>query len=184
MSAVARNGSVAVFDPSKYTAIEKLRDGRALEIRAFWPEDRAGLLAAADRVGPRSRYLRFFTLKRDFTDKEKAFFLNVDFDRHVALVGLVEEATGKSIVGGGRYVVTEPGTAEVAFTVVDKYQGQGVGTALLRHLIIAAREGGLHKLIAEVLPENRPMLHLFETSGLPVRIAAEPEVVHVAIQLR
>lgn len=173
-----------MFEPSKYAAIEKLRNGHALEVRAFRPEDRSGFVAAADRVGPRSRYLRFFALKRDFTDKERAFFLNVDFDRHVALVGLVEESTGKSIVGGGRYIVTEPGTAEVAFTVVDKYQGQGIGTALLRHLIIVARKGGLHTLIAEVLPENKPMLHLFENIGLPVGIAAEPEVVHIAMQLR
>jgi GNAT superfamily N-acetyltransferase len=173
-----------VFEPSKYSALERLRNGQELEVRAFRPEDRSGFMAAADRVGSRSRYLRFFTLKRDFTDKERAFFLNIDFDRHVALVGLVEESTGQSIVGSGRYIVTESGTAEVAFAVVDKYQGQGIGTALLRHLIIVAREGGLHTLIAEVLPENKSMLRLFEESGLPVAVAAEPDVVHITMRLR
>jgi GNAT superfamily N-acetyltransferase len=172
-----------VFDPSKYLAIEKLRNGCELEVRAFRPEDRSGFIAAAAQVGPRSRYLRFFTLKRDFTEQEKTFFLNVDFDRQVALVGLIEEAGRKSIVGAGRYVLVESGKAEVAFTVIDRYQGKGVGGALLRHLIVVARGSGLDTLIAEVLPENTPMLHLFKSSGLPVSVILDPEVVHLTMQL-
>ena len=172
-----------VFDQSTYSALEKLPNGHELEIRAFRTEDRSGFVAAADQVGPRSRYLRFFALKRDFTEKEKAFFLNVDFVRHVALVGLVEELGRKCIVGAGRYVVIEPGKAEVAFTVVDKYQGHGIGGGLLRHLVIVARGAGLHTLVAEVLPENKSMLHLFKKSGLPMTIVSEPEVVHLSMQV-
>lgn len=176
-------GRSAVFDPSTYSALEKLRSGRELEVRAFRPDDGEALVAAAEQVGPRSRYLRFFTLKREFTEREKTFFLNVDFDRHVALVGVFEEAGTKSIVGAGRYVMTEPGKAEVAFTVIDKYQGQGIGAALLRHLIVVARGRGLHTLIAEVLPENKPMLHVFRNSGLPVDMVSDRDVVHLTMQL-
>jgi GNAT superfamily N-acetyltransferase len=67
---------------------------------------------------------------------------------HVALVALAEENGRQSIVGDGRYVVSEPGQAEVAFTVVDKYQGRGLGAALLRHLAVIARQGGLRELVA------------------------------------
>jgi GNAT superfamily N-acetyltransferase len=176
-------GRSAMFDPSSYAALEKLRGGRELEVRAFRPDDREALVAAAEQVGPRSRYLRFFTLKREFTEREKDFFLNVDFDRHVALVGVFEEAGEKSIVGAGRYVVTEQGKAEVALTVIDKYQGQGIGAALFRHLVIVARGAGLHTLIAEVLPENKPMLHVFRNSGLPVAMVSDPEVIHLTMQL-
>ena len=56
--------------------------------------------------------------------------------------------------------------------------------ALVRHLVIVAREAGLHELVAEVLPENKSMLHLFQTSGLPVSVVSEPEVVHLTMQLR
>jgi GNAT superfamily N-acetyltransferase len=172
-----------LFDPSTYAAQETLRSGRELEVRAYRPDDREALVAAVAQVGPRSRYLRFFTLKREFTEREKTFFLNVDFDRHVSLIGLFEEAGKKAIVGAGRYVMTEPGKAEVAFTVVDKHQGQGIGAALFRHLIVVARGHGLHALVAEVLPENKPMLHVFRNSGLPVDIVSDPEVVHVTMQL-
>jgi GNAT superfamily N-acetyltransferase len=122
-------------------------------------------------------------LKQSFSEREKEFFLNVDFDKHVALLAVTEETDGNVIVGGARYVVTKPGEAEVAFLVVDQYQGQGIGAALLRHLIHVARAAGLDTLIAEVLPENTPMLKVFERSGLPVSISRDRDVTHVSLQL-
>jgi len=169
---------------AEYSAVDKLRDGRVIEIRAYRPEDREAFMTAVGQVGARSRYLRFFTLKRDFSERERDFFLNVDFDKHVALVAFMEEEGKRLVVGAGRYVAVEPGKAEVAFTVIDSYQGRGIGTSLVRHLAMVAREAGLHELVAEVLPENKSMLHLFQKSGLPVNVVSEPEVVHVTMQLR
>jgi GNAT superfamily N-acetyltransferase len=103
---------------------------------------------------------------------------------HVALVALIEEAGQKTIVGGGRYVVVQPGKAEVAFVVIDQYHGQGIGSLLLQHLATIARAAGLHELIAEVLPENKAMLKLFERSGLPMTTTRETDVVHVNLQLK
>lgn len=168
---------------ASYSADDLMRDGRRIRIRAYMPEDQPAFVAAAGKVGPRSRYLRFFTLKLEFSEREREFFLNVDFDKHVALVALTEEAGRDMLVGAGRYVVIKPGRAEVAFTVIDSHQGQGIGTALLRHIIAVARIAGLHELIAEVLPENKSMLHLFENCGVPVSVSGEPEVVHVTMQL-
>jgi len=168
---------------ARYSAVERLRDGLDIEIRAFRPEDRPAFMAAADQVGPRSRYLRFFALKPEFSERERAFFLNVDFDKHVALVALVQEGGQNLIVGAGRYVGTEPGKAEVAFTVIDSHQGKGIGAALMRHLIIVARMAGLHELTAEVLSENRSMLNVFKGSGLPMSMTSEREVVHVTLRL-
>ena len=115
--------------------------------------------------------------------QEIAFFLNVDFVNHVALVALAEENGHPVIVGGGRYVVFQPGKAELAFVVVDEYQGQGVGVALLHHLVVIAREAGLKELIAEVLPDNMPMLNVFKKSGLPMKTKRDSQVVRVALQL-
>jgi RimJ/RimL family protein N-acetyltransferase len=69
------------------------------------------------------------------------------------------------IAGGRRFVVVQPGHAEIAFVVVDDYQGQGIGTILMRHLAALARDAGLKELIAEVLPENSAMLKLFKKFG-------------------
>jgi GNAT superfamily N-acetyltransferase len=172
-----------MLEAAKYSAIERLRDGRVVEIRALVPEDRPGLLAAIDRTSSRSMYRRFFGAKREFSEEERAFFLNVDFVSHVALVAVVEEASCSGIVAGGRYVVERPGTAEIAFVVIDDYQGHGIGAALLRHLAVLARDAGLKEFTAIVLPENIPMLKTFEKSGLKMSTKRESGAVHVALQL-
>ena len=113
-----------VVEAAKYSAVEELRNGRRVEIRALRPDDRADLLAAVSRTGAESLFRRFFAAKRGFSEKEIAFFLSVDFVNHVALAAVVEEGERPVIVGGGRYIVVQPGKAEVAFAVVDQYQGQ------------------------------------------------------------
>jgi len=172
-----------VLNIREYSAVETLRDGCRVEIRALRPDDRADLLAAVGRASTRSLYRRFFGLKRSFRDEEVAYFVNVDFVNHVALVALIDERGHSVIAGGGRYIVVQPRQAEVAFVVVDEYQGRGIGRALMRHLTGIAYEAGLRTLIAEVLPENAPMLQLFKTSGLALTTRHEEQVVHITITL-
>jgi GNAT superfamily N-acetyltransferase len=172
-----------MVDAASYSAVETLRDGRKIDIRAFAPGDQAALEAAVSRISSKSMYRRFFTVKRGFSDRERQFFLNVDFKDHVALMAWADQAGKQVIAGGGRYVVVEPGRAEVAFVVIDDYQGQGIGSVLMRHLGGIARAAGLTALVAEVLPENKPMLKVFERSGLPVTTKHEYEVVHVTLTL-
>ena len=100
-----------------YTARELLRDGSQIEIRALRREDEADMLAAVGKTSAQSLQRRFFVMKRHFSDKERAFFMDIDFKNHVAIVALAEEAGRKVIVGGGRYIVFEPGRAEMAFMV-------------------------------------------------------------------
>ena len=134
------------------------------------------------RSSAQSLYRRFFGLKRHFSDQEIAYFLNLDFVNHVALVAVIEEGSKSVIVGGGRYVVHEAGKAEIAFAVVDAYQGQGIGRALMRHLAGIAREAELKELTAEVLPDNISMLKVFEKSGLPLKVERS-QAVHITFQL-
>ena len=168
---------------AEYSAVELMRDGRRVEIRALRPDDRAELLAAIGRASTQSLFRRFFAAKRGFTDQEIEFFLHVDFTNHVALVAVMEEDGRPAIVGGGRYIVLQPRKAEVAFAVIDRYQGQGIGTALMRRLAEIARTAGLRELIAEILPENIPMLKVFEKSGLRLSTKREAQVVHVVLEL-
>lgn len=166
-----------------YSAIEVLRDGRTVVVRALRPEDRTGLLAAVGRSSDQSLYRRFFGFKRGFTDQEVDFYVNVNFVSHVALVALLEEDGQPVIVGGGRYIVGPPGQAEIAFAVDDAHQGQGIGTALMRHLVTLARNADLSELVADVLPDNTAMLKVFEATGLGITTRRAPDATHVVIQL-
>lgn len=79
--------------------------------------------------------------------------------------------------------MSEPGRAEVAFSVDDGHQGQGIASAVIRHLTGIARAAGLSEFRAEVLPENAPMLAVFSRCGLAMRQTREGGVVHVTLAL-
>jgi RimJ/RimL family protein N-acetyltransferase len=173
-----------MLEPVRYSALELLRDGRTVEIRAIRPDDRSELAAAVDRSSVQSVYRRFFAVRRFFSDQELEFFSNVDFVNHVALVAVMELDGKSTIAGGCRYVLVHPGTAEMAFFVVDQLQGYGIGAALMGHLAAIARSAGLNELVADVLSDNTAMLKLLEKSGLPVISRQQSGVVHVALKLR
>jgi len=176
-------GEPSMSDLTNYSAHEQLRDGSAVEIRALRPEDEADMLAALEQTGAQSLQRRFFVMKRHFSDKERAFFMNVDFKDHVALVARAEHAGGGILVGGSRYIVFEPGRAEMAFMVVDAWQGRGVGSVLMRHLVEIARQAGLQELTAEVLPENAAMLKVFGKFGFAPAPRRDPQTVHLVLKL-
>jgi len=114
-----------LIEPSKYSAVETLRDGEPIEIRALRPQDRDDLVAAVNHISSESLYRRFFAVRRHFSESEESFHLNIDFVSHVALVALAEENGRQSIVGDGRYVVSEPGQAEVALHSGRQISGTG-----------------------------------------------------------
>jgi ribosomal protein S18 acetylase RimI-like enzyme len=174
-------------EAADYSAPEHLRDGRPVEIRALRPDDRADMLAAIGRTSMQSLQRRFFVPKKGFSEREIAFFLDIDFKSHVALVAQIDEDGRPVIAGGGRFIVVQPGRAELAFVVVDDYQGRGIGTILMRHLAVLARDAGLKELVAEVLPENSAMLKLFRKFGFrPASKGSSQmnhQVIHLALQL-
>jgi GNAT superfamily N-acetyltransferase len=168
---------------AQYSASERLRNGAEIEIRALVPGDRAEMLAAFDRAGTQTRYRRFFAPKRSFSEKEIEFFLNVDFVKHVALAAVLTDGDHQVIVGGARYIISDSGAAELAFTVDDLHQKLGISTRLMMHLIAIARASGVRKLVAEVLPENAPMLKIFERCGLVMTTRRDRGVIHVALSI-
>jgi GNAT superfamily N-acetyltransferase len=172
-----------MLDAAKYSSVASLSDGRRLEIRALKQEDRSDFFEAFDRMSAGSLYRRFFSVRPNFSSQEVAYFLNVDFVSQVALVAIVKEAGRPAIVGVGRYILMQPGRAEVAFVVIDQYQGQGIGKALMHHLVAIARESGLNELFAEVLPANIAMLRVFEKSGHSVRMQRDANALNVTIHL-
>ncbi|WP_108513422.1 GNAT family N-acetyltransferase [Bradyrhizobium algeriense] len=170
-------------EAAEYSVREYLRDDRPITIRALRPDDRAEMLAAIGRTSMQSLQRRFFVPKKGFSESEMAFFLNIDFESHVAIVAEIAEDGHPVITGGGRYIVVQSGQAEIAFVVVDAYQGQGIGTILMRHLAVLARDAGLEELVAEVLPENTAMLKLFKKFGFRPDSKGSPQVVHLTLQL-
>jgi hypothetical protein len=99
-----------MMDFANYFATETLRDGRTVEIRAQRSQYREGMHAAIARSSSGSLYRRFFAVRREFSEKETDYFLDIDFVKHVALVAVANDTGQPTIVGGGRYVVVQPGS--------------------------------------------------------------------------
>jgi len=172
-----------VSDASSYTAKERLRDGTPLRIRAIGPDDKARLQDHFENLSERSVYHRFFGHKRSLNEADLHQLTELDFVNHVGLVAILDEDGPERFIGVGRYLRTGDSPAEVAFAVLDKYQGRGIGTVLLHHLARIARHNGIKRFAAFVMGDNTQMLEVFANSGYRAHDSYEGGTVRVSLEL-
>jgi acyl-CoA synthetase (NDP forming)/RimJ/RimL family protein N-acetyltransferase len=165
--------------PSEWEADVVLVDGGTAHLRPIRPEDADDLQRFHLAQSPESIYLRFFAPMPRLSDRDLYRFTHVDHVDRVALVITV----GGEIIGVGRYDRVDGATAEVAFNISDSHQGRGVGSVLLEHLAAAARENGLHRFVADVLPHNRKMIGVFRDAGYEVSHRYEDGVITLSFQI-
>lgn len=142
-----------------------LRDGSRVVVRPVRADDRELLLAGFERLGKASRYQRFLAPMAELSDEDVTYLTQVDHHDHEALAAL-DAGTGDG-VGVARFVrcAGRPDTAEAAVTVIDEWQGRGVGTALLDLLAARARAEGVARFTALLFAENRDVLELLQGLG-------------------
>jgi RimJ/RimL family protein N-acetyltransferase len=131
-----------------------LHDGSAVLIRQVHSTDAPLLADGFARLSPRSRWMRFLGAKTTLSAAELRYFTEVDHHDHEA-IGALSSADGRG-VGIARYIrdVDDPQAAEIAVTVVDDWQGRGLGTELLSRLSDRARQAGIHRFTALAAAEN------------------------------
>ena len=165
---------------SSYSSEAILRDGASVTIRALTAADREHVIAVFHRMSQASVRHRFFTTKRELSPSDLAFLDALADGPDVALAAVVRTPGGERALGIGRYVVLpDRRSAEVAFEVGDADQGRGIGTLLLEHLAVNARQRGVATFIAEVEADNRQMMEMFTTSGFSVRENLDQRTFHV-----
>jgi acetyltransferase len=175
--------------PAQYVGRSKMKNGAAITVRPIRPEDEPLMAKFHRTLSDRSVYLRYFHMERLSTRVaherliQKCF---IDYDRELALVADFENAdTGQhELLGVGR-LTKMPGeeTAEVGVLISDAYQNQGLGTELVRRLIVAARNEKLRRIVANILPENAGMRALADKLGFQIRPGEDPGVVVAVLDL-
>lgn len=145
----------------------RLRDGRRVLVRPVIPEDARRLQEGMTRMSWQSRLFRFHRRISRLSREQLHFLADVDQRRHVAWGALSLDETGSPGVGVARYVVepNDPRTARAVITVIDDYQGQGLGASLLEMLRVTAHENGVTRIVGHILPENVPGRRLFARAG-------------------
>ncbi len=174
-------------DIANYMVVEHLRNQRPVTIRAIRPGDKGLLLEAFKGLEAGSIYTRFFGPRKELTERELVQATEIDFIREVALVSCIEDRAREQIIGVGRYYVlggSDPmSAAEIAFVVEEDYQGQGLASILLKHLLLIGREQGISRFDADVLHANKKMLRVFERAGLSIVTKASSDSIHVTMFL-
>jgi len=141
-----------------------LRDGSTLRLRAPAQGDAGALLAFFAELSDRSRYLRFHGV-RSVDETLVEHYHDEDGDDRFALIGVLDDR----VVALAEYArLRDAAKAEVAFTIADEFQGRGIATRLLEQLAARAATTGIERFVAEVLPENAPMLAVFRDAGFEV----------------
>jgi acyl-CoA synthetase (NDP forming)/RimJ/RimL family protein N-acetyltransferase len=165
--------------PREWEADVLLADGGVAHLRPIRPSDADRLVAFYERVSPESKYLRFFAAYPRLSDRDVKRFTEVDYADRVAFIVTL----GEAMIAVGRYDRTEDDHAEVSFLIEDAHQGRGIAQLLLEHLAQAARERGITRFVAEVLPENRRMVKVFADAGYRVSKGIEDGVLAVAFPI-
>ncbi|QXJ20794.1 GNAT family N-acetyltransferase [Actinomadura graeca] len=167
--------------PDQWEADVVLSDGGTAHLRPIRTADAELLRVFYARLSPESIYYRFFSPRPRLTDREIEHFTSVDHDRRVALIATI----GEEMVAVVRYdrLTDRPETAEVAFLVEDAHQGRGLGAVLLEHIAAAARERGVRRFVASVLPDNRRMTRVFREAGYQVGQRFEEGVIELVLEL-
>jgi GNAT superfamily N-acetyltransferase len=146
-----------------------LHDGSQVRIRLGRRSDRELLLRGFQRLSPESRYRRFLAAMPRLPEALVRHLTGIDHRDHEAVIALDEEGT--EALGVAQYVrdPARPDAAEVAVTVIDDWQGRGLGTLLLEVISARARQEGVRTFTAWMLAQNREMMDLFQHLG-PVQV--------------
>lgn len=169
--------------PEKYSRAILLKSGQVARLRPIRPEDEPMEARMLGKISRESLYFRFFgfvpTVTHDFITR----FTNIDYDREMAIIAVVEEAGVEKMIGVVRIISDAWGeSAEYAILVSDEWQGQGLGSQATDYIIEIAQEMGIKKLFATVLASNKAMLGLFEKKGFSVE-REDFETFHVELPL-
>ncbi|MEW2072299.1 GNAT family N-acetyltransferase [Streptomyces sp. NPDC013433] len=174
--------------PAHWEADVVLRDGGTARVRPITVDDAERLVSFYEQVSDESKYYRFFAPYPRLSAKDVHRFTHHDF---VDRVGLAATIGGEFIatvrydrIGADGTPASAPADeAEVAFLVQDAHQGRGVASALLEHIGAVARERGIRRFAAEVLPANTKMIKVFTDAGYTQKRSFEDGVVRLEFDL-
>ena len=160
-----------------------LRDGSTATIRIAQPSDKKAMAEFFSSLSEKSTWRRFFSATGP-TDKMIQSFCDSSNPRErLSLIVTRLSDARPTIIATGTYVARDDSSAEVAFTVDDRFQGKGIGTLLLERLAILAVSNGIQHLWAMTMMENQPMLEVFRNSGFECRSRLDQGYVEVDLSV-
>ena len=171
--------------PAELETYVTLRPGMKILFRPIKPTDEAMMQELFYSLSEDSIYYRFFHRTQVMPHKKVQRFTTIDYQKEMAIVGVVEEYGREKIIAVGRYSLEpESNMAEVALLVHDDWQGRGIGTRLLKYLIQIAKGRKISGFKAQILADNRAPLHMAHKTGYTVETTLENGIFHVSFKFQ
>jgi len=160
--------------PAYLETVRTTKTGLVIKLRPVKLDDEPLIKDLFYSMSDKSLERRFMSVRYDVLHPVRQTFVVIDYTKEIVILATVE-VNGKEIAVGMGQAIKDPSSqmAEVAFAVRDSYHNQGIGTELLSYLVLWAKKEGLLGFTADVLLENKPMLHVFEKMGFDLRKKAE-----------
>lgn len=172
--------------PEELETMKITRSGQMILLRPVRISDEPLLKDFYYSLSESTLYKRFMSVRKDMPhEKLQQFFVVIDYTKEIVVLAVLRQKGREIVAGVGQYRGHEGSlTAEVAIMVKDEYQNQGIGTELLVQLTFVARKQGLLGFSAEVLKENRIMMHLFEKIGFAIEKESLPDAYTLRLGFR
>jgi len=160
--------------PEYIETFRTTRKGQVVHFRPVKIDDEPLIKDLFYDMSDKSLQRRFMSMRRDVPHEMRQEFVVIDYTQEMVILATIEENGKEIAVGMGQAIKdVNTQTAEVAFSVRDSYQDRGIGTELISYLTILAQKEGLQGFTADVLVENKPMLHVFEKMGFDMEKRVE-----------
>ncbi len=168
--------------PTELRRCIQLSDGSEVLIRPIRPEDALIESEFVQQLSDKAKHFRFMYALKELTPAMLSRFTQIDYDREMALIAVVQRKGKEQEIGVTRYIINPDGSScEFAIVVDDEWQGKGLATQLLGYLIEIARQKGLRSIEGKVLSDNKDMLQLSEAMGFRIeRDTDDPQVMNVS----
>lgn len=156
--------------PKKYELVWRMRDGRTVLFRPIKPEDEPLWLEMFQNFSEESIRYRFFAIIKDTPHEVRIRYTNIDYDRELGIVPILQEGDHQRILGVVRLIEEPDGKrGEIAFIVADPWQGLGLGSKMVDYMIEICIERGLDEIYGLMLPDNYRAHHLMEKMGFTLK---------------
>ncbi|MBT0725397.1 GNAT family N-acetyltransferase [Rosenbergiella sp. S61] len=170
--------------PQKYEQWVTLKDGRQALFRPILPEDEPQLLAFIGRVTKEDLYYRYFSEINEFTHDDLANMTQIDYDREMAFVAVIQENDGDTIIGVTRAISDSDNIdAEFSILVRSDLKRLGLGRMLLEKMVSYTRDHGLQQLNGITMPNNTGMIALAKQLGFSCKNSVEDGIVSLRLAL-
>lgn len=170
--------------PVELETMKTFRDGLEVRFRPIRPSDEDMMRRLFYQFSDESKYLRYFAKVTIMPHREMQKYVNVDFKQIMSIVGVVQHDRAERIIAEARYAYDPHEDAyEMAFIVDEDFQGRGLASFMLNYLMRIARERGITKLTATVLPQNEKMLKVFQKGEVKPQSRIEDGVVLLRFML-